>query len=131
MVLKQVVRGAVCGAALAALATLGLMATTGAEAGQASAPVRVGGAVKPPVRVKVVNPTYPPNARQSRTQGVVILEVVIGSNGKVTSTKVLKSLPFLDAAAIDAVKQWEYKPPLVDDKPTPVIMTVPVNFKLD
>lgn len=128
MSLKKLVRGAVCAAALA---TLGLTTATGAGAAQEPAPVRVGGLIKPPARVKVVNPTYPPAARQSRTQGVVILEVVIGADGKVKSTKVIKSMPLLDTSATEAVKQWEYKPLLVEGKPTAVIMTIPVNYKLD
>lgn len=93
--------------------------------------VRVGGAVKPPPRTKGVSPVYPPAARQARVQGVVILEVTVGVDGKVKTTKVLKSVPQLDAAAGDAVKKWEYKPTLVDGKPTAVIMTVPVNFTLE
>jgi protein TonB len=99
--------------------------------GAQSAPVRVGGAVKPPVRVTAVAPTYPPVAKQARTQGVVILETTIGADGKVKATKVVKSVPMLDDAAQDAVKKWEYQPTLVDGKPTPVIMVIPVNFKLD
>ena len=66
-----------------------------------------------------------------RTQGVVILEVTIGEDGKVKEVKVLKSLALLEGAAIDAVKQWEFKPTLINGKATPVIMPVAVNFKLD
>ena len=94
-------------------------------------PVRVGGTVKPPARISAVAPVYPPSARQARTQGVVILETTIGADGKVKATKVVKSLPMLDAAAMDAVRQWQYQPTLIDGKPTPVVMVIPVNFKLD
>jgi TonB family protein len=94
-------------------------------------PVRVGGDVKPPTKTKDAKPVYPPTARQSRLQGVVILEVVIGTDGKVKDAKVIKSMRLLDNAAIDAVKQWEYKPTVIDGKPTPVIITTSVNFKLD
>lgn len=93
--------------------------------------IRVGGAVKPPLRTKGVSPVYPPAARQARVQGVVILEVTVGADGKVKSTKTLKSVPQLDAAASEAVKKWEYKPTVVDGKPAAVIMTVPVNFTLE
>jgi protein TonB len=116
------------------LVALGLAAARCANAGQAAsepAPVRVGGDVKPPIKTKDVKPVYPSMARQTRTQGVVILEITIGDDGKVKAVKVLKSLPLLEAAAIDAVKQWEFKPTLINGKATPVIMPVAVNFSLD
>ena len=94
------------------------------------APVRVGGTIKPPSRTKNVNPTYPPIAQSARVQGVVIIEATIGANGKVTDAKVLRSIPLLDAAALDAVKQWEYTPTTLNGQPVPVIMTVTVNFTL-
>src|SRR5437588_229795 len=75
-----------------------------------AAPVRVGGAIKPPTRTKNVNPVYPPIAQSARVQGVVIIEATIGVNGKVTDAKVLRSIPLLDSAALEAVKQWEYTP---------------------
>src|SRR3989337_1810442 len=69
-------------------------------------PVRVGGQIKAPVRVKNVNPVYPSIAQSARVQGVVIIEATIGPDGRVPDTKVLRSIPLLDAAAVDAVKQW-------------------------
>ena len=62
--------------------------------------------------------------------GVVILECTISPQGKVTDVKVLRGIPLLDQAAIDAVKQWVYTPTLLNGVPVPVIMTVTVNFKL-
>ena len=93
-------------------------------------PVRVGGQIKAPVRVKNVNPVYPSIAQSARVQGVVIIEATIGPDGRVTDTKVLRSIPLLDAAAVDAVKQWTYTPTLLNGVPVPVIMTVTVNFTL-
>ena len=93
--------------------------------------LRVGGDIKPPLKVKDVKPVYPAAARLARMQGVVILEITVGVDGKVRSPKIIKSLPALDKAAIDAVSQWEYKPTLVNGKATPVILTTSVNFKLD
>jgi protein TonB len=90
----------------------------------------VGGAIKPPVRVKNVNPTYPPIAQSARVQGVVIIEATIGVDGRVQDTKVLRSIPLLDQAAVDAVRQWVYTPTLLNGVPVPVIMTVTVNFTL-
>ena len=62
--------------------------------------------------------------------GVVILECTISPQGKVTDVKVLRGIPLLDQAAVDAVKQWVYTPTLLNGVPVPVIMTVTVNFKL-
>jgi protein TonB len=60
----------------------------------------------------------------------VILDCLVTPEGKVTEIRVLRGIPLLDAAAIDAVRQWEYTPTLIDGKPVPVIMTVTVNFRL-
>lgn len=93
-------------------------------------PVRVGGQIKEPKKLKNVPPVYPAIATQARVQGVVILECTISPQGKVTDVKVLRGIPLLDQAAIDAVKQWVYTPTLLNGVPVPVIMTVTVNFKL-
>ena len=93
-------------------------------------PVRVGGNISPPTKTKDVPPTDPPVAQSARVQGIVILEAVIGPAGRVTEVKVLRSVPLLDEAAIEAVKQWEYTPTLLNGVPVPVIMTVTVNFTL-
>ena len=96
----------------------------------ASAAVRVGGKIKQPTKTKDVKPEYPADARSARVEGVVIIEAVIGADGKVMDAKVLRSVARLDQAALDAVKQWEYSPTLLNGKPVPVVMTVTVNFKL-
>jgi TonB family protein len=92
-------------------------------------PVRVGGAIKEPRRVTVVQPVYPAAALEAGIHGNVILECTIGSEGKVTDVKVLRGIPLLDAAAMDAVRQWEYVPTLLNGLPVPVIMTVVVVFR--
>jgi protein TonB len=92
--------------------------------------VRVGGQIKEPKKLKTVNPEYPDIAKQARVQGVVILECTISPQGKVTDVKVLRGIPLLDAAAVEAVKQWVYSPTLLNGVPVPVIMTVTVNFRL-
>jgi protein TonB len=92
--------------------------------------VRVGGQIKEPKKLKNVNPVYPDIAKQARVQGVVILECTISPQGKVTDVKVLRGIPLLDAAAMEAVKQWVYTPTLLNGVPVPVIMTVTVNFRL-
>jgi TonB family protein len=100
------------------------------EGATTTAPVRVGGNIRPPTKVKDVRPVYPPEAQSDRVQGVVILEAVIGPDGRVDRLAVLRSIPQLDQAAIEAVKEWEFTPTLLNGTPVPVIMTVTVNFTL-
>jgi TonB family protein len=92
--------------------------------------VRVGGQIKEPRKLKNVSPAYPPIAQSARVQGVVIIEAVIGPTGRVQDARVLRSIPLLDAAALDAVRQWEFTPTLLNGVPVPVIMTVTVQFTL-
>jgi protein TonB len=94
------------------------------------APIRVGGQVKEPVKIKDVAPVYPGIAADARVQGVVILECTLSPRGTVTDVKVVRSIPLLDAAAVEAVRQWVYTPTLLNGVPVPVIMTVTVNFRL-
>jgi len=93
-------------------------------------PVRVGGAIERPVKTKDVHPEYPQLARISHVQGLVIIEATIGADGTVREARVLRSIPLLDAAALDAVRQWEFTPTLLNGVPVPVIMTVTVQFTL-
>jgi TonB family protein len=92
--------------------------------------VRIGGAVKPPPKLKDVRPLYPEDARDNRVQGVVIIEARIEGDGRVSATRLLRSIPMLDEAALDAVKQWEFQPTLLNGAPVPVVMTVTVQFTL-
>jgi protein TonB len=92
--------------------------------------VRVGGEVERPVKVKNVVPEYPPLALQARVQGVVILECTISPRGAVSDVEVLRGIPLLNDAAVDAVRQWVYTPTLLNGVPVPVIMTVTVHFQL-
>ena len=94
------------------------------------APVRVGGSIKVPTKIKDVRPVYPPDAQAAGIGGVVIIEAVIDAAGKVGAANVLRSIPALDQAAVDAVRQWEFTPTLLNGAPVPVIMTVTVNFTL-
>ena len=70
----------------------------------------VSGTAVRPTKVKHVSPVYPPAARDAKITGVVILEARIGADGRVLDARVLRSIPELDQAALDAVKQWEYTP---------------------
>jgi TonB family protein len=95
-----------------------------------AAPVRVGGNIKPPQKTRDVRPVYPPIAQSARVQGIVIIEATIGPDGAVKDAKVLRSIPLLDQAALDAVRQWQFTPTLLNGVPVPVIMTVTVQFTL-
>jgi TonB family protein len=95
-----------------------------------AAPVRVGGNVRPPRKIRDVRPVYPAEALAAGVQGIVIVEATIGADGKVADARVLRSAPPLDQAALDAVRQWEFEPTTVDGVPTPIIVTVTVNFSL-
>ena len=94
------------------------------------APVRVGGNIKAPTKIQHVSPVYPQEAQDAKVSGMVILEATINTEGSVASAKVLKSIPLLDQAAVDAVKQWRFTPTMLNGEPVPVIMTVTVNFTL-
>ena len=93
-------------------------------------PVRVGGQIKEPSKVRNVPPAYPDIAKQARVQGVVVLEAVISPSGEVTNVRVLRGAPLLNDAAADAVRQWRYTPTLLNGQPVSVVMTVTVNFRL-
>ena len=94
-------------------------------------PIRVGGNIARPTKTRDVKPVYPPEALSTRVSGVVILEATIDREGKVRDARVLQSVPLLDAAAIEAVRQWEFTPTLLNGVPKPVIMTLTINFTLD
>lgn len=93
--------------------------------------LRVGGNIKPPRKVRDVRPDYPPIARAANVTGVVIIEVRIGTDGRVEDAHVLRSIPLLDQAALEAVNQWEFTPTLMNGQAVPIIMTVTVNFTME
>ena len=94
-------------------------------------PLRVGGNIAPPTKIRDVSPVYPPEALANRVAGVVIVEVTIDGQGKVREARVLKSIPLLDAAAVEAVRQWEFTPTLLNGVPKPVMMVLTINFTLE
>ena len=103
-----------------------------AFAGQTGGRAAAGAAqIKPPAIIKHVPPAYPAEARAARIQGRVVVEATIGVSGTVVDAKVVRSIPLLDQAALDAVRQWVYEPTVVNGKPTRVVMTVTVNFALE
>ena len=93
-------------------------------------PVRIGGEIKPPVKLHDVRPVYPEDAKAAGIQGVVIIQATIDTAGNVHDARVLRSIPGLDEAALEAVRQWQFAPTDLNGVPVPVIMTVTVNFAL-
>ena len=82
----------------------------------------------PPKKIKDVAPVYPAIAKSAGVSGAVTIEATIGTNGKVVDARVVRSIPLLDQAALDAVRQWEYLPTMLNGLPVPIMVTVTVNF---
>jgi TonB family protein len=76
--------------------------------------VKVQGRMPPPLRIKYVAPEYPDIAKRAHIDGVIMLAVIVDERGKVESIRVLRSVPLIDEVAMAAVKQWQYKPLMVD-----------------
>jgi periplasmic protein TonB len=95
------------------------------------ATVRISTGMQPPQKIFDVKPVYPEIARVSRVQGIVILDAVLDTDGRVVQVRVLRSQPLLDQAAIDAVRQWRYTPTRLNGEPVRVLMTITMNFKLE
>lgn len=93
-------------------------------------PVRAGGQIQAPALVKRVSPVYPPLALTAQVRGVVILEAIVDRDGRVEDVTVLRSVPLLDRAAVDAVRQWVYAPLLLNGKAERFVLTVTVSFDL-
>ncbi len=77
-----------------------------------------------------VTPQYPPDAGRARIEGTVVLMAVIGKDGSVLDVRVESGLPILAQAAIDAVRQWRYKPYVIDGEPVEVDSRITINFTL-
>jgi protein TonB len=106
------------------------VATLSAPPPQNTQPVPVGGQIRAPRRITYVPPVYPTIAQTARVEGDVIVEALIDETGVVRNVRVLRSIPLLDRAAVDAVSRWRYSPTTLNNQTVPVIMTVTVSFKL-
>jgi protein TonB len=102
-----------------------------AKAPQPTAPVRVGGHVKPPRLIVRRDPIYPVLARQGMQQGTVSIDAVIDSKGNVVEMQVVSGPPLLLDAALNAVREWKYEPTYLNDQPVPVRLIVTVVFRLN
>ncbi len=97
--------------------------------GESSAPRRIDGVI-PPQKVIDVRPIYPVSAQDAKVQGAVVITATIDPTGEVTNARVLRSIPALDHAALEAVRRWRFTATLLDGMPVLVIMTMTVNFSL-
>jgi TonB family protein len=92
--------------------------------------VRVSGYEIAPNLIQQVKPIYPQEAKDARIQGVVVFETDISKDGFVTAVRVVTGHPLLIQSAMDAVRQWVYKPVLLNGQAVDVVSTVTVNFTL-
>jgi len=92
--------------------------------------VRISQGVSQGLLIHKVVPQYPALAKQARIQGAVVLQALIGKDGTVTNLRVISGHPMLTNAALDAVKEWRYKPYYLNGEPVEVETTINVNFTL-
>ena len=92
--------------------------------------IRVAARVAEANLIHDVAPKYPPEAGRARIEGTVVLMAVIGKDGSVQDVRVESGLPLLAQAAIDAVKQWRYRPYLLNGEPVEVDSRITINFTL-
>jgi protein TonB len=95
-----------------------------------SGPLRVSQGVESGFLLREVKPTYPPLARQARIQGAVVLQAIIGKDGSIENLRVVSGHPMLAPAAIEAVRQWRYRPYTLNGEPVQVETEITVNFVL-
>jgi protein TonB len=93
-------------------------------------PVKVADLPVAPRKIVDVRPIYPEHARAARIEGLVVMEAVLDPSGHVTQLRVTRSVPMLDQAAMDAVRQWRYTPTMYYGKPVSVLMTITIKFTL-
>jgi TonB family protein len=107
-----------------------LLATKSNQPSAPIVPITVGGDVKPARLLSSVAPAYPQMARNQRVSGDVKIDALIDAGGRVSATKVISGPALLHQAAQDAVRQWKYQPATLNGQPTPMHLTVTVQFKL-
>jgi TonB family protein len=99
-------------------------------AAQEAGPIRVGGSISEPKKLRHVSPKYPAEALAAGVEGLVVVEAVIATDGSVRDVQVMRSVAMLDGAAMDAVRQWLFTPTLLNGTPVEVIITASVNFAI-
>jgi TonB family protein len=112
-------------------AALTLLVSLGARIAAQDQPLVVGRDVEPPKKLYAPNPAYPAVARQSGVQGLILLAVTLSVDGRPSDIKVVRGVPLLDLAAIEAVKTWRYAPSVVNDVARRVELVEAIDFFLD
>ncbi len=107
-----------------------LIENSGPPEGDIEEGIRFHLASQKPVLIKSVQPVYPELARKAHIEGTVVTEVLIDKKGNIETAKIFKSIPMLDEAALNAVKQFKFKPGKQRDKFVKIWMHVPFSFKL-
>ena len=115
---------------LAALACVCLAVLAAAQTADTPKRLRISSGVAEGLKTHTVNPRYPREARDKGVQGDVFLQATIDTNGNIASLKAVKGDPILADAAIEAVKQWKYKPYLLNGEPVEVETTIRVVFRM-
>ena len=92
--------------------------------------IRRGGNVQAANLIKKITPPYPPLAKQARIQGTVRFAAIIGMDGTIQNLQLVSGHPLLVPSATEAVKQWVYRPTLLNGEPVEVITQIDVNFTL-
>jgi protein TonB len=93
-------------------------------------PLKVSEPVVEAQLISRIEPRYPPLALQMRQSGTVVLHAIIGRDGHINALQVVSGSPFFVQAALDAVRQWRYRPTLLDGEPVEVETTITVVFQL-
>src|SRR5256714_3741964 len=110
----------------------GIISSTPVAVPKAATPqrVRVSQGVTQGLLIRKIQPNYPPLARQARIQGSVLLQAVISKEGAIENLRLISGHPMLAPAALEAVKQWRYKPYILNGEPVEVETQITVNFTL-
>jgi periplasmic protein TonB len=85
---------------------------------------------RPPRLITKTKPVYPAEAFKKKVEGTVLVEILIGADGRVLRARVLESVPALDAAALEAVRQWAFVPAIKNGRPVATSALAPVSFRI-
>jgi len=92
---------------------------------------RVGGEVAPPIAVRRVEPLYPESARRNGVRGIVVLQVLVGKDGRVKDAVVTRGLPYgLGESALDSIRKWEFRPATRNGEPVDAIFDITFSFHM-
>ena len=105
--------------------------TAGADVKRPIGPLRISSGVAAGMAISMPQPVYPPDAKAAHVQGVVVLHAIISKAGSVEDLQVVSGPTLLIASALDAVRQWQYKPYLLNGEPTEVETTININYTLN